>query len=641
MRLFLIHLIYLTGYHRALFLTVYCFILPVQLQAQEADTVLLKDVTVTANPISRFGTGARVTTLDSAEAFFNKNGSLAQAVTATTPIYIKSYGNGMLSTISFRGTGASHSSVLWNGVNIGYPMLGQSDLSVLPMFFDQEVALQHGSGSSLYGSGAVGGIINLNTKAIENGLRLALTQEIGSFKSFFTGGTVAYGADKISFRAQAFINSSDNDFPYINTTKIGAPVERQQHASYSTSGASADARINLSANSFFSLSTQLVRFDRELQPSMNDQVGGDNQTDANFRGMINYQQLSGKTKLDVRYAHLYDQINFNGSITEANQNILGLHLTGSLATQLSYKVGGGYNRIVVVSPFFADSRAYEQRSSLYGALLYSPGRWQMSANFRQTFVTGFVVPFTPSLGLEYQLIRSRHNLLSLKGQAARGYRVPTLNDRYWEPGGNQDLMPEESFSAEIGVAGRTGENDWLSYEMTVYQMWVDDWILWLPEGSYWSPKNIKQVKGSGVELSAVITHHLGRSAVKWQTNYAFTRSVNLTGIDQFDRSVGKQLPYVPLHNANFSGTLISRGWTIALIADITGRRFVTADNESDLPGFVLLDANMAKSLRVKDTSINIYIRLKNLLNSSYQNIKNKAMPGISGTIGVKLNLIKQ
>ena len=260
----------------------------------------------------------------------------------------------------------------------------------------------------------------------------------------------------------------------------------------------------------------------------------------------------------------------------------------------------------------------------------------MSANLRQTFVTGYVVPFTPSIGLEYQLIKSSHQLLSIKAQTARGYRVPTLNDRYWDPGGNVDLLPESSVSAEVGVTGRAGEKEWLTYELTYYQLWVDDWILWLPEGNHWSPQNIKQVNGKGVEMSAVFTHHLGKATMRWRTNYAYTSSINQKGIDQFDRSVGKQLPYAPLHNANFSGTLISQRWTIALMADITGKRFVTADNESDLPSFILLNTNVAKTFELRKTAINVYLKLNNLLNTSYQNIKNKAMPGFNGTLGVKL-----
>ena len=171
-------------------------------------------------------------------------------------------------------------------------------------------------------------------------------------------------------------------------------------------------------------------------------------------------------------------------------------------------------------------------------------------------------------------------------------------------------------------------------------MKVDNWILWLPKGSYWSPQNIKTVLGTGVEFSATIKQKIAGYTLQWLTNYAYTRSINQTGIDSFDRSVGKQLPYVPINNVNISVSLLHNLWTLGLVADITGKRYVTADNESALSAFALLNLYAANTFKIKAVDLVAFVNLHNLFNSSYQNIKNKAMPGFNFNAGIKINIKK-
>ena len=58
----------------------------------------------------------------------------------------------MLSSISFRGTGASHTAVLWNGINVNQPTIGQSDFSLFPVLAFNKVKVVYGSSSSKFGA---------------------------------------------------------------------------------------------------------------------------------------------------------------------------------------------------------------------------------------------------------------------------------------------------------------------------------------------------------------------------------------------------------------------------------------------------------------------------------------------------------
>ena len=112
----------------------------------------------------QFAVGSRRLELDSAALAQYRGGTAADVLGARSGLYIKNYGPGQLATISLRGTAAQHTAVLWNGLNIALPTLGQNDLALLPISGNTQLAVQPGPAAALYGSGAVGGAIILRTE---------------------------------------------------------------------------------------------------------------------------------------------------------------------------------------------------------------------------------------------------------------------------------------------------------------------------------------------------------------------------------------------------------------------------------------------------------------------------------------------
>ncbi|HSI89764.1 MAG TPA: Plug domain-containing protein, partial [Adhaeribacter sp.] len=157
-----------------LFLPVLAGFLPLFSSAQTPDSLRsrkLHEVEIVARKPETFAAGSRQTSLDSAYLKMNRSGSVAEMLQNATPVYVKTYGQGMLSSVAFRGTSASHTAVLWNGFNISLPTVGQLDLSLLPVSGLESVALQHGSAGSNFGSGAIGGSVLLsNATSFEPGL---------------------------------------------------------------------------------------------------------------------------------------------------------------------------------------------------------------------------------------------------------------------------------------------------------------------------------------------------------------------------------------------------------------------------------------------------------------------------------------
>ena len=609
--------------------------------AQELPTVNLEPIEIIDQRLSPFAIGASTTSLDSALVALEALPNLADLITYYTPASIKSYGNGMLSTISFRGTGPSHTAVLWHGVNISYPMLGQSDLSMLSVALSEEVTIQRGTGSALYGSGALGGTVSLSTSEPTIGTNFLVSLWGGSFGTFKNNIKASYANEKYFIKIATLWDHSNNNFEFENNTKPGSPTEIQEGAEYEIFGISLESAVALGKQGELSISGQYFNADRNLQPSMNANSLSDYQTDENIRIRAKYRNIGIRFNWNINYAYLHDVIGFNGSKTYADQQVIRAELEKKLYSWLNFNLAADYNFIDIESPFYTEGNTQESRSNLWASFLFTPmERFFMSLNLRQSFNPQYEIPFTPSLGAEYTLVKRPEHQLEIKALLARGYRVPTLNERYWQPGGNLSLVPEDSYSVELGIVGKSIGKRHYNYELTGYRMWVENWILWRPEGNIWSPENVKKVDVYGIEASGSIEHRLFGANIKWAGNYAFTKSINRTGLDQFDRSVDKQLAYVPIHKATITPITQWKDWSLLLNLSYTGQRFVTADNEEALPDYLLLNLRLSKYFRTGKFLFNGHANINNVLNTQYQSVENKAMPGINLLFGLTISYYK-
>jgi len=627
-----------TTYRPLLLTLAVCFVLGINMSIAQERLTELEEVEIIATSLEKFGVGATTTKIDSTLIQNSNQASLAQLLTLQSSVFIKQYGAGMLSTISFRGTGASHTSVLWNGMQVGYPFLGQADLSLVPLDFVDEITLVHGSSSARFGTGAIGGIIDLQSHKPLNGIGVAINQSIGSFGTTNSSLQLSQSGEKGYVKIGGYYKQSENDFPYKSSS--GKPLGNQENANFSLWGVQLSSQYQFNQSNLLTLEAQVASADRNLQSSIGSSASN-NQKDKNVWSSLEYQHLLRRGIISVQYGFLFDEINYEESITSSNQHKASALFDYDLSASFSIEVGANTTYIEVNTPFYDNGVGQENRTNLFASVLWLPiNRMNISLNLRQALVTGYKIPFTPSLGVGFKVVKSTSWQLDLKGQLAKGYNVPTLNDRFWIPGGNLNLLPEESVNAEIGFDLKNISSTPFWVSGTVYQLWVDNWILWLPNGTVWSPENKRKVKGFGVELETGVEKQFGNIRLKGWLNYAYTKSTNQEALDEYDRSAGKQLPYVPFHNGNITGQLNVGKWQFQLNTVATGKRFITADNETEVPGFVLLNARTSYRFNMTNWSALLYLDANNVTNTNYQSIINRAMPGIIFLAGVKINFNK-
>ena len=227
-------------------------------------------------PLKEIGTTQ--TKMDSMTLKENIALSIADVLTFNSSIFVKSYGRATLSTVSFRGTSASHTQVAWNDMKINNPMLGMTDFSTIPSYFIDDASLLHGTSSVNETGGGLGGAVKLSTKpANAEGFGLQYIQGVGSFYSFDEFLRLTYGNDHWQTSTRVVLSTSPNNFKYRNHDKKENiydenmniidqyyPIERNKSGSYKDLHLLQEAYYNTNRGDRFGLNAWYVYSNREL-----------------------------------------------------------------------------------------------------------------------------------------------------------------------------------------------------------------------------------------------------------------------------------------------------------------------------------------------------------------------------------------
>lgn len=620
--------------------------------------------------------GMQQTEIDSTAMREDITRSMGDVLARSTGIFIKSYGRATLATASFRGTAASHTQVTWNGMKINSPMLGQVDFSLIPSYFVDDAALYHGGSSVGITGGGLGGAVALGTKPpIDRGFGATYIQGIGSFATYDEYLRLSYGGGRWRGSMRAFYGASENDFEYTNYNKqtfiydddrnIVAsyyPREKNRNGGFSDFHIMPELYYETRGGDRFSLIGWYMDSDRGI-PFLNTDYKDDaqhrfRQRDKTLRLAAGWETMDADHRLSAKAGYTYTDFNYTYK-TEIEQG-------GDLRTMIDSRnfvntffgrAGGEYylgdrwllSADVAVHQHIADCRDRVVRVAQQNRIIgYKESRFDLSAlaairwrpverlglavNMREELYGREWSPVIPALFAEYNLWAQWG--MVLKASAARNYRYPTLNDRYFMPGGNPDLRPEKGVTFDAGFEfGREFGGVKFSGEATIYDSRIDDWILWMPQfassSAVWTPVNIKQVHSYGIELKGTLDADLWKG---WRftldANYTLARAINRGDKhSDGDLSVGRQLPYMPVHSANVTGRLAWRGWMLAYMFGHYSRRFTSTDNSDYIGAYYMSDISFEKAFDPVWGRVSLKLAVNNLFDEEYEMLVSRPMPG--------------
>jgi vitamin B12 transporter len=610
-------------------------------QDMAPDTTLYLDgVTIYSSRISKFAKGLGVDVLDSLTRNEIQAGTLAEIIPGFTSSYIRNYGQGTLSTISFRGTSANHSSLLWNGIRLSPPNIGYVDLSLIQGVFFDEISVLHGGASPMFGSGAVGASLHLDNRPdfSGNGYDLGLALSAGSFGMLSVEGKGTVSREKFFSRTAFSFARAENDFPYNN---LDGDKEKLPHAEVLRSGFIQDIACKLPHDQYLLASIWFQYAGREIPPTLSEDTSFAMQMDRSWRTMLTWKDVNPRNNLEAKLAYFNEFTRYTDPTPDIYSVIKSQSVIGSFESTFEIAENSAIFAGTQFTHEIADLDYYSQPESQENLAVYASYRqkfpsvaWQMSLNGRQEFFTGYRSPFLFSLGAEGKIWKPFSGSFSI----SRNFRAPTLNERFWQPGGNPDIEPETSWNEEASISfDKKFAYASTRISLTFYNSMVDNWILWLPvTSSYWAVENAQKVWSRGIEVS-------GNQSAKWNSvdlllsgSYTFSRSTNEVKLSNLDASYKKQLIYTPVHRFILKTGAAFKGYNLALKGTYTGEVYTTKDNTGSLPQFFLLDGILTKTFKLKGNNpLSIQLNVNNILDREYEVTPFRPMPGVNFLLTVK------
>ncbi len=606
--------------------------------------------------------------------------TMADVLTFKSSIFVKSYGRATLSTVAFRGTSPSHTQVSWNGMKINNPMLGMTDFSMIPSYFIDDASLLHGTSSVNETGGGLGGSVKLATKPADSkGFGLQYIQGIGSFKTFDEFLRLTYGNDHWQTSTRVVYSSSPNDYKYRNhDKKVNVyddemniidqyyPIERNRSGSFKDLHILQEVYYNTGKGDRIGLNAWYINSNRELAMltvDHGDDTDFENrQREHTFRGVLSWDHLRDSWKLEAKAGYIYTWMAYDYKRDLGNGVMAHMTRSRSRINTLYGQVNGEY--------YIGDRWLFTANVSLHQHIVesedknivrqdgnkaivgYRKGRPELSgsisAKWRPTKRLGLSLvlredmygkewtPIIPALFID-GVLSQRGNIVA-KASVSRNFRFPTLNDLYFLPGGNPDLKKESGWTYDAGLSFAVGKEDVYSLtgSATWFESFIKDWIIWLPTTKgFFSPENIKDVHAYGIETQADLTVALSR---EWQLGLSgtlsWTPSINVgEPRTPADKSVGKQLPYIPQLSSTVTGRLSWRRWTFQYKWCYYSERFTMSSNENTLTGklppYFMSNISLEKVLAFKWADLTLKGTINNLFNEEYLSVLSRPMPGIN------------
>ncbi|MCR5013458.1 MAG: TonB-dependent receptor plug domain-containing protein [Bacteroidales bacterium] len=607
------------------------------------DTITLDAINVTADKLAAEALKPLVSRKVDSLVLENKStATLSDLLIQHSPVFIKTYGPGGVSTASFRGTTASHTLVLWNGFQLNAPTLGQVDFSTIPVFLADDIDLKWGSGTS-NNSGGLGGSVNIDNKTgFGKGFHVDLKQTYGSFNTLGSFATVGYGGSKVSVRVKAYRNSSDNDFEYYNKGILPPQWMRQRNAEFVDYGVMPELSVMLK-HGVLSLSSWNQWNDRNLPTIMPNVFNTTTEewTNDNFsRNFLAYKYYWNSGSLQLKSGAFVENQRYfletrNPSTNQivnhinSSNHALILHQIADVEQQLAaaWKLKGKlqWDRESVTSNNYEDTKLRNLLSA-YAALEGTPLEgMNVNVTARYDLVDGKSMGVFPTATLSYRLPMG----LGMTLGYSHNYRNPSLNDLYWYPGGNPDLLPENGRTVDLAFSYVRERGGWkLDLRSGAYLSSVENWIQWVPTSyRFWEPENVAKVFARGVENHVDLRYSHGDWKLNLSGNYVFTVTTDESESAQQLGIQGRQLIYIPRHHGNLFLNVRWTTWDLSYTLEMTGHRSTSyADQETfPLDPYVLHHLALGKQLK----KFRLELRCNNFTDVDYQNVIWRAMPGRS------------
>lgn len=603
---------------------------PIQLTLAADDVKLGNDgsleLSITANRRLQNSPQALVaTTVISKQAIEKSQATNITEVLRQVPglTFQNSGGDGKATSIHLRGTNSSHVLVLVDGIKVGSATLGSVAFQDIPLENIERIEVVRGPRSALYGSEAIGGVIQIFTQKGKMGFHPQISVSAGShqLRKFVVGlsGGIKAGTGMGWYNLNAGSQKTDGfDSRYLNFGKSDTETDkdgyRREHVS-----------LNFGHN-----------FANGIAPSIHlQQVKGRNEFDGSGNDFADYkrQVISGKlkaplgtkTKIMLQLGQSKDESDSSSggfvSTFNTKRNSATLQFDNKLG-QAGALIGGVDWQKDKIDTSTAYSKNSRKNTGVFASYQNSfNNQMDIEVSARHDDNQQFGNKTTGSFAVGYRL----NNGIRVSTSYGTAFKAPTFNDLYYPEGqyslGNPNIKPESSKNLEFGIQGTLKTGSW---EVNLFQNKVDNLIAWAPRADgKWTPSNTDKALIKGIEAS----HKTVLKNWNINTSLALLSAKN----DQGDNK-GKYLRYRPKQTLNLDINRQFGRFNLGTTIHAESARFITQDNSKSLAGFATVDLRTEYAI---GKSWSVGMKIANLLDKKYETNKGYNQDGINGMLTIK------
>lgn len=591
------------------------------------DTINLEQVEITANRLVNFTKGSKINSITPTVKNEYNSSNLSELLAEITPISIKSYGIAGQSNVALRGMHSKHTAVLWNGINLQNTMNSGFNMNSVPSFFIDNISIQHGGSGALFGSGAVGGVIHINNSlTFDEQTEITLQQGYSSFTNIFEGVKFKYSTNNLVSSTKVFYKYGKNDFKFVNTQEFGDPLRRQENSASEQYGILQSNLFRINDKQKISSNIWAQKNYLEIPPMITSSSSQQKQN-TDFIRIASMWNRNGE--ISSWYSRIY--YNYESLIyDDADINLISKMNHFSVVGEIENKVSINDNILVNIGL----NNTYEKvmtnnygidrnrnRTSLFTSIkFYSNSKNFVSTlSLREEKFNKEWAPFTYSLSSNYSPL----SFLRVYGNLSKTYSLPSFNDLYWQPGGNDTLKAENGWSWDLGTElSFKNKHNSLSFEVTYFNINLNNHIIWLPNTTGdWSANNVEKLWSRGLESAFHYKYKINKISAGINLNYTYTKSTNVGYANN-----GNQLIYIPIHKAYAGVSFYYKNAYLKFFNNCVSERFISKDNTSSIDPYFISDVAIGSNFKFKNTSANASFKIHNVLNTTYEVMAFYAMP---------------
>ncbi len=519
-------------------------------------------------------------------------------------------GQGKATSVFLRGANADHVLVLVDGMKIGSATTGTASFQDIPMELIERIEIVRGPRSSLYGSEAIGGVIQIFTRKGDGSPKPSFSIGAGSHGTWQGSAALSGGVGSGGWYS---LGLSAVDTDGFNACK-GKPAPNG--AGCFTSEPDKDGYRNQSGRLRAGW-----RFGNGTKAEVNWlRARGNNQYDGSFvNESESIQQVLGASLSFVPSAIWHtslrvsqsqdDSDNFKNGVFKSRFNtrrdLFSWQNDIELAKghQLVAGVDWQEDRITSSTAYAVTSR---DNTGVFAQYLAEIGGHDVQLSARHDDNQQFGAKTTGGAAWGYNLNRD----LRLTASYGTAFKAPTFNQLYFPGFGNASLRPEQSRSLDFGLAGKTGAGRW---SLNAFETRVTDLIGF--DASF-NPVNIDTARIRGIEAVAATR------VLDWDLRG------NLTLLDPENQAAGanhgKVLPRRARQSLSLSADRDFGNWSAGATLRGAGRRYDNLANTLELDGYATLDLRGEYRLN-KDWRLQA--RVENLFDKDYETAYLYNQPG--------------